>query len=379
MDDLELERRLRTRLHARFDDAPVPAGLVSSVRQATTTEPRRVGFTVRVRPIRLGWAAVAAAVVLTVSAIGIGKGLGPNGPGTSPTPTPQATTAPEREFIVLPPVGMVLGKPEAILASDVLSARIRALGIGTFSSGGGYGIQFTLPAAGPSDASIRTVLSATGDIRIVPLPAADYGEGKLTATVGEPLPKDEPALIGWDGIASVTSDPLAGKPELTITLKPAAGQAFGDETTTHVGEIFAIVIDGRVAMLPTVMSAITSGQITVTPGLIGPGVPDPAFAESAAILVGGMLPEAWRGATVPVLISRDEAIAVALAATHGGTVQDASPTVDLGALAGELQAVWYIEVLQPDCHDSGSCVGPDVLVKVNAVTGTVVTVGPMGS
>jgi hypothetical protein len=264
---------------------------------------------------------------------------------------------------------MVVNKPEASLAGDVMSTRIRALGIGNFTSGGGYGIEFLLPADGPPDASIRAVLGATGDVRIVPLPASDYGAGKLTATLGQALPKDEPALIGWDGIASVASDPLGGSPGLTITLKPDGAQAFGDYTAAHVGDVFAIVVDGRVALLRMVMEAITSGQITITPS------ENDSFAETAAILVGGMLPEAWRGASVPVIVAQDQAIAAALAATRGGTVQDASPNADLGPLAGEVRAVWYVDIYQPDCQDTASCVSADLLVTVDAVTGTVISVG----
>jgi hypothetical protein len=373
MDDLELEARLRTHLHRRLDDAPIPGGLVSNVSQALATAARPIGLATRTGRIRLGWAAVAAAVILAVAAIGIGKGLGPTGPGAIATPTPPATTAPERWFVVLPPPGTDFNKPVASVAGDVLSARIRALGIGNFTSAAGYGIEFLLPAGGPSDASIRAVLGANGELRIVPLPVSDYGPGMRTATLGKPLPKDEPALIGWDGIASVASDPLGGSPDITITLKPAAAQAFGDYTGAHIGETFAIVLDGRVVLLPIVMDPVTSGQIKITPGS------GDTFAETAAILAGGELPVAWRGATVPEIITSDQAIAAALTATRGGNVQDASPTVDRGPLAGSLRAVWVVDVHQPDCPDNASCVSADLLVVIDAVTGTVISVGPQGS
>jgi len=380
MDDLDLEARLRTRLHSRFDDVPVPNGLTANVSQTLATAARPVGFAAHTTRLRLGWAAIAAAVVIALGAVAIGKGLVLTGPGGVATPTPTATSAPERDFIVLPPVGGSVNKPEAILATDVFGARIQALGIGTFSSGGGYGIQFRLPADGPSDASIRAVLGATGDVRFVPLPTSDYGDGKLTATVGAPLPKDEPALFGWEGIASIQLDTTNQTPGILVTLKTAAGRAVGDYTTSHIGETLAIVLDGRVAMLPMTTSPITSGQILVNSGQSnGPGASDPSFDEAAAILVGGMLPEAWRGASVPVIVSRDAAIAAALAATGGGTVQDASPTVDLGPLSGDLRAVWYVDVDQPECPDTQSCIGEYLRVRVDAVTGLVIDVGPQAS
>jgi hypothetical protein len=385
MDDLELEARLRTHLHRRFDDAPLPAGLASNVSQSLATAARPVGFATRTGRIRLGWAAVAAAVVIAVGAIGIGKGLWPTGPGAVATPTAHATEAPDREFIVLPPDGTVLNKPEASLAGDVLSARIRALGIATFSWGGGYGIQFTLPATGPSDASIRAVLGATGDVRIVPLPAVDYGAGKLTATLGKPLPKDEPPLFGWDGITSFTSVALGtfdgsvhGAPLLAMTPKAIAAQTLASYGSSDPDGRYAIVVDGLVALVPTARDWAADGSINISNGEVpGGSEPTAAYYETAAILVGGELPDAWRGASVPVLVPRDNAIAAALTATHGGTVRDASPTVDL-VPGGAFQAVWSIAVFQPDCQDTGSCVSSDLLVRVDAVTGTVIDVGPMG-
>ena len=73
MDDLELEARLRTHLHRQLDDATPSPDLISNVRQAITTAPRPLGSTLRTRPFRLGWGAVAAAVLLVVGGIGIGR------------------------------------------------------------------------------------------------------------------------------------------------------------------------------------------------------------------------------------------------------------------------------------------------------------------
>ncbi|MEA2672922.1 MAG: hypothetical protein QOI92_114, partial [Chloroflexota bacterium] len=71
MDDLELEARLRTHLHHRFDDAPIPAGLASNVGQALTTAARPIGLATRTGRLRLGWTAVAAAVVIALGAVAL--------------------------------------------------------------------------------------------------------------------------------------------------------------------------------------------------------------------------------------------------------------------------------------------------------------------
>jgi hypothetical protein len=367
MDDLELEARLRTHLHRRIDDAAPSPDLAANVRQAMTTQPRRVGFTLRTRPILLGWAAVAAVLVLAVGAIGIGKVLGPSGPRGEPTPTPAPFVDGQRVFVVLPPVGAVPDKASGGLAIEVIDARIRALGIGTFTSAEGYGIQLFLPVGGPSDETIRTVLTATGDVQIVPLPAADYGSGKRNATLGAPLPKAEPALFGWEGVASVSSAPTAEGPQLTLALKSAAAQAFGDYTAAHIGETFAIVVDGRVALLPLVEAAISDGMITITASR------DIALQQTAAVLAGGELPEAWRGATSPVLISGAHAEAVALTATPGATIQHTDLDVELPAPGAALQVVWNVDVLVAECPANASCVlaAGTYLAKVDAVSAAV--------
>lgn len=369
MDDFELEARLRTHLHRRFDDAPLPSGLATNVSQALGTAARPIGLASPTGRIRLGWAAVAAAIVI-VTVIGVGKGLVVSGPAAVPSATPSAVPgALDRTFIVLPVNGTLVGKAESTLADSVLSARLRALGIGNFTSSGNEVLTFSVPVGGPSDASIRAVLAATGDVRIVPLPAADYGIGMRVATVGVSLPKDEPALIGWDGIASIAGISSSGAQSLAITLKPAAAQAFDDYRASNAGESFAIVVDERVALLAPVDEQATSGQLTLLPPS------DNSFAETAAILIGGELPEAWRGASVPVLITQDQAVGPALAAVHGGTVQRAELGVDLSG--DTWQVVWNIEVAQPGCAGYASCVSPgwSKLVKVDAVTGTVEHIG----
>jgi hypothetical protein len=388
MDDLELEARLRTRLHSRFDDATPSPRLASNLRQAMTTQPRRVGFALRMRPISLGWAAVAAAVILVVAVLGIGKIVLPTAPGAAATPSPRQPASTDRLFFVLPSNGTLVGKSEGSLANQVLSARLRAFGIGTFTSSSGDVMTFWVPAGGASDASIRAVLGAIGDVRIVPLPAADYGAGMRVATLGAPLPKDEPALFGWDGIQAITATELStadgsvhGAPLLGMTLKAPAAQAFADFVTAHPGETYAVIVDGRVALLPIAEPASSDGSVDLSNGQIpGGSEPTEAYLQTAAVLAGGLVPEAWRGATVPVLITKDAAITAALAERRG-TIQDASQGVELStSIAGDAwRVVWNVEVVVPDCPALESCPwapGP-YLVKVDAVSGAVLHVGAL--
>jgi hypothetical protein len=142
-------------------------------------------------------------------------------------------------------------------------------------------------------------------------------------------------LFGWEGIESVSLDDTRQSPAIAFTLTAAAKAEFAAWTTAHTGEYLAIMIDGRIALVPVINEPIPGGQVTVSSGSSDiPGRPDDAFTIGAAILVGGRLPPAWEGATVPAILTRDAAIAAARASISdgaGATVESA----DLDVIQGE--------------------------------------------
>ena len=379
MDDRDLEARLEAHLHRRFDDAQPSQDLVHGVGQVFATRPRGLDLTVLgVRsPMRLGFsltAAAAAIVLLAVAASNLGLHLGPSA-GGGPSPSPSGPT--ERTFIVLPPSGSdATSKPQAIVAGDVLMARLRALGVGTFSMGGGYGMTFELPGlpggGGPSDEAIRAVLGATGDVEFVPLPATDYGNGNFEAMIGQPLPKAETPLFNTPGLAAVSiGTSSGGAPALDLELTPAASRLVAQWTAAHVGDQLAIVIDGKVAELPIIEAPITGGTIQISNDA-GPATETPV---SWAILIGGMLPAAWQGAPVPIVISREAAIEAAVRTSQG-----AAESAQLDAMASSTgwQAVWNVVVghFPTDCSSSG-CLDPASTTEtfvVDALNGAILTV-----
>jgi hypothetical protein len=318
MDDRELEGRLRTHLHRRFDAAQTPPGLADAVRQGFATSPRPVGLRdLRVRAPRLGWSMIVVPLVIAILAIaqlqfGVLNGIG--GPRSTATPAPTPLVVVDRRFLVLPPTAALPTKPETSLAMEVLTDRLATLDFQVITGGGGYAIEFRLPLEGPDDDRIRAVLAANGDVEFVPLPAERYGNDNGIPLVGEPLPTDEPALFGWEGIESVAiGEDQESRQVLDVVFKPAAAQAFGDYTTEHRGEYFAIVLDGRVAIVPIINEPIIGGEVQLSAGELTDG-----WADAMALLVGGPLPEAWRDPVVPELLSAEEAIAAARDATAGG-------------------------------------------------------------
>ena len=392
MDDRELEARLRTHLHRRFDNANPTPELVAAVRQVIATPPRRIALpAVRGRSLRLEWSAVGAALVVSVIAIAGLRLGGLLDPGST-NPPPTAAPPTERQFIVLPPVDAAPTKAESILAANVLNARLRALLFvgddpGSFTSAGGNAITFRLPMTGPSDESIRAVLRAQGEVAFVPLPES-YTDGTHTAEVGQNLPTDEPVLFGWDGIASAAMDvDQQGRPALTITLRPAAAEAFGDYTAAHQGGTIAVVIDDDVALLPMVNEPIPGGEIQLSGGGL-PGSPEQAaFVEASAILVGGKLPEAWSSLPplVPEILQPHELAVTFASELSGVTVESA----DLDAVLEGRRwfAVWRTHLAGRIAEDAcpqlsimwrGSCpvVDPSVTFVFEAETGELISAEP---
>jgi protein-export membrane protein SecD len=143
-------------------------------------------------------------------------------------------------------------------------------------------------------AAIRKLVGATGRLDFVPLPANEYGTasapGPRQAVAGQPLPTNATPLFSGDQVSSanVGAD-QQGARAVDFTLKDDGKQKFGDYTQAHIGEFFAIVLDGRVISAPSINSAITGGQGQITGGGLG-GFSQADATELVNVLRFGSLP-----------------------------------------------------------------------------------------
>jgi len=375
MDDRDLEARLSTHLHRRFDDANPSPDLVRGVEQVFATEPRRLTLPVlgTGRPMRLGFsltAAAAAIVVLAVAASNMGLRIGP-GAGGGPSPSPSGPT--ERTFIVLPPSPAVPSKPESIVAGDVLNARLVALGVGNFSTATGDAMTFTLlDAAGPSDDQVRSVLAAPGIVQFVPIPSGDPA-----VVAGQTLSPSASELFGSEAVASVKDGTdQNGNAALNIELTRPAARTFADYTAQHIGDQVAIIVDGRVASAPIIQGPITDGTVQISNESSTAGVT--LDAPVRAILIGGELPQAWRGAPVVQAISRSLAEQLARQEAGPNSTIVSSDVQPLLLGIGRWTAVWDIVLAGefpascPSRAGLGATCGPTVgteLIVLDGATG----------
>jgi hypothetical protein len=204
--------------------------------------------------------------------------------------TPIPTAAPSVVYQITP-AGPRPSKDVTERAIGVFEARLRALGIGTFSGGAGDAITFDLPAP-VNDAQIRAVLSMPGKISFVPLGPP----GTVQAVEGQALPGNPAPLFEGDQVAgaSLVTDATSG-PTAAIRFTDAAAKLFAAYTSTHIGDQFAIVLDGRIVVMPIVMSTIPDGAGNISLSAQHQAIP---IEVLVAILAAGPLPPAWIHAAV---------------------------------------------------------------------------------
>ncbi len=133
--------------------------------------------------------------------------------------------------------------------------------------------------------SIRNLVGQTGRLDFVPIPA------------GQPAPAENskinptwPALFSGEEIESATvGADQSGRRTVNFVLKSRGAQLFGDHTAKHIGEYFAITLDGSVISAPVIKDAIPNGQVEISSGGIG-GFPQKEAENLVTVLKFGSLP-----------------------------------------------------------------------------------------
>jgi hypothetical protein len=215
-------------------------------------------------------------------------------PGITPEPerAPSPTVAPGQGLQVEYRVLQVLGEPatpadlSAIL--DIMSRRV--VGIGAAFSGSTTGtdtiaVGVAIPASDAVEATrIRELLGATGLVEFVPLGTIGL-EGGL---IDESVPRLFAGNLDPVAHAAIVYD-QDGNRMLQLTLEPTAAAAFATWSSSHIGELVAIVVDGEPISVPSIQGPIRDGILQVSSGGEG-GWPETEAANLVALLASGRLP-----------------------------------------------------------------------------------------
>jgi preprotein translocase subunit SecD len=134
--------------------------------------------------------------------------------------------------------------------------------------------------------SVRQLVGQVGRLDFVPLGSTQVQEGQVLDL------KTFPPLFSGDQVQSASlGQNSGGGSGLTVdfVLKGDGANLFADYTAKHIGEFFAITLDGSVISAPVIKSSIPNGQVQIESGGIG-GFPAKEANNLVTILKFGSLP-----------------------------------------------------------------------------------------
>jgi hypothetical protein len=284
-DDLE------QRLPSYFDRRAVqpPHGLLDDLLRESEAMPQRRS---RFAFASFGWWAVGAAVaaMLLIAVVSLKPWLPAVQVGPGAHASPSQSTPPSVTTITVPIP--VREKAIAERAATVFEDRLRALGLGNFTSAIGDEMTFsmTIPPS-VNRADIDAVLHRVGEVEWLAWP-----DDLPPPSEGDPVPAGVlPLFDASDQIMSVSLHPgsvdtAAGEPPgVEVTFKPVASDALATYTASHLNRPMPLAMDGKILISPTIQGAISSGDLFISMVPDGPISP----AALAAILESGPLPQGW--------------------------------------------------------------------------------------
>ncbi len=190
------------------------------------------------------------------------------------------------EYQALPKDGQA-PSPEAMgVIKDIVERRVNQEGVSepVVVVQGSDRVVVELPGVTDVDA-VRRLVGQTGRLDFVPL-------GTTPASTGQVLDLEaNPPLFSGDQVesAAVGTDSQGSGLAVDFVLKSEGASLFADYTASHVGEYFAIALDGSVISAPVIRDAIPNGQVQISAGGIG-GFPANEARELVTILKFGSLP-----------------------------------------------------------------------------------------
>lgn len=123
--------------------------------------------------------------------------------------------------------------------------------------------QFSVTSPAWADAEeVRNLVGDTGQLLFIPVPT----EFETTIAEGQPVPAGMPVtpIIAGDQIASArSSTSQTGLPTIDLSLKTQGAAAFDAYAAAHLGDQFAIVLDGIVQSAPTINATHFDGQAQI--------------------------------------------------------------------------------------------------------------------
>jgi protein-export membrane protein SecD len=172
------------------------------------------------------------------------------------------------EYQALPAGGKTPDAASLGIIRDIIERRVNGTGVAEpiVTTQGTDRVVVELPGVADPEA-VRRLVGTTGRLDFVPIPAT-----ATPPTAGTKI--EYPPLFSGDQIESATiGADQTGQRTVNFVLKSGgdhSGQKlFADHTAAHVGQYFAITLDGVVISAPRINEAIPNGQVQISAGGLG--------------------------------------------------------------------------------------------------------------
>ena len=189
------------------------------------------------------------------------------------------------EYQAQPVNGVEPTPADMAILKDIIERRVNSTGVSepVVVVQGTDRIVVELPGVTDADA-VRRLVGQTGRLDFVPL-------GSTQVQVGQELDLVAyPPLFSGDQIKSASiGQSSTGGLTVDFVLKDEGAKLFAEYTAAHVGEYFAIVLDGKVISAPVINEAIPNGQVQISAGSLG-GFSAAEANDLVTILKFGSLP-----------------------------------------------------------------------------------------
>jgi preprotein translocase subunit SecD len=192
------------------------------------------------------------------------------------------------EYQALPAGGQNPDQAALGVIRDIVERRVNGIGVSepVVTTQGSDRIVVEMPGETDREA-IERLVGQTGRLDFVPIPPEEQPPAE-----GQTLdPATHPVLFSGDEVtsASIGTDPTTGGRTVNFVLKARGADLFAAHTAAHVGEYFAITLDGKVISAPRINSAIPGGQVVIEAGGAG-GFSLPEATSLVTVLKFGSLP-----------------------------------------------------------------------------------------
>jgi protein-export membrane protein SecD len=185
------------------------------------------------------------------------------------------------------PVGDKSPRPEDLeVIRQIMESRVNATGVSEplVTTQGTDRIVIELPGVSDPN-SVRELVKQTGRLDFVPLGTVQKQDGDTVDETQFP-----PLFTGTElSSAQIGTDQL-NKRVVNFTLKENGAKLFGEYTAGHIGQYFAIVLDGKVISAPVINSAIPGGNVQISQDNNIGGYPLKEATNLVTVLQFGSLP-----------------------------------------------------------------------------------------